>query len=136
MNNKNVSLRVMLLVFLSLTLSACLNYKDPAAVAVAYVDAVYANELKTFKKLVEEKDFESTQDYKLFTQRKTTGRLLTRVARDGITQIEVINSNISEQKAYIKINVTFQNKQVKNLNINLHQNGGRWYVDPMSWATW
>lgn len=136
MNNKSASVRLSLVFLLALIVSACTNYSDPEAVAQAYVKAVYNNKVEDFKKLIEKKDYDGSQDYELFVQQKSTGRLLTQLARGGINEIIVTGSNVSGPKAYIKITVNFANKESKNLNINLHQNDDRWYVDAMSWGTW
>ena len=115
---------------------ACVSYSDPESVATSYVEVIYDGDVKKFKKLVEERDYRSSLDYKLFIDGKSTGRLETLVHRKGISNMKVSKSTINKNRSSVKIQVLFNDKTIKNLVISLHKKQGRWYVDPMSWARW
>lgn len=126
-------LNIMTLVLL---LAGCTNYDDPNAVAIKYVESVYNNEADEFKKLIEKKDFKSTKDYQWFIEGKSTGRQVSGLARGSVNSIEITDTSLKQNRAFIKIKVEFGNKSSKNLSISLHKDDDRWYVDPMTWATW
>jgi len=128
--------KTLIIISFSFALLSCSSNNDPKEVALNYADAVYSGSVSQFKKLVEEKDHQSTDDYKFFVQEKSSGRYKTALRRDGIASIEVMKSSVGKKTAKIKLMVEFKNNTKKTISISLHKKDDNWYVNPMNWASW
>ncbi|NVJ60644.1 MAG: DUF4878 domain-containing protein [Gammaproteobacteria bacterium] len=129
--------RITIILLLSVFLSACgIDQSDPEVVAKGYVEAIYYADVNLFKKLVEPKDYEATEDHKLFSDKDSTGKSETRKSRGDVSLISIDDTYINQDRARVRISVEFNNGERRILSISLHQKEGAWYVNPTSWARW
>ncbi|WP_144392785.1 DUF4878 domain-containing protein [Pleionea sediminis] len=129
--------RVLIVVLFSLVLIGCgVDQSDPKVVAKEYVEAVYYANLPRFKQLVQEKDYNATDDYSLFIKKDSTAKSNTRKFRGDISLVAVTDHYQKDDRARARVKVEFNNGERRLLSIQMHKVGENWYVNPMSWSRW